>query len=83
MSALTQREREILHHVAAGATNDQIARRLNLTTDTVKSHMRHITIKLRATNRTHAVVLAIKYKAITTRHVHPAPPYTVRRQETP
>jgi DNA-binding NarL/FixJ family response regulator len=51
---LTGREREILHLVASGATNGDVARRLWVTEQTVKFHLRNIYRKLGVANRTQA-----------------------------
>lgn len=56
---LTARQVEILRHVASGDTNDEVANRLHIAVGTMKSHMKHITTKLGARSRTHAVVLAL------------------------
>jgi DNA-binding CsgD family transcriptional regulator len=52
---LTRREREVLSLMAAGATNAAIAERLVISHGTVKSHVKHILRKLRASNRAEAV----------------------------
>lgn len=52
---LSQREVEVLHLVAAGASNEEIADKLFLTTGTVKWHVHNIFGKLAAKNRTQAV----------------------------
>jgi DNA-binding CsgD family transcriptional regulator len=52
---LTRREREVLALMAAGATNGEIANRLVISEGTVKSHVKHILRKLRASNRAEAV----------------------------
>lgn len=57
---LSQREAEVLEFVAAGLANKEIAARLGLTEETVKSHMRNIMEKLRANDRTHAVMIAVR-----------------------
>ncbi len=57
---LSSREVEVLRHVASGLANKEIADRLNLSEDTVKSHMRHIMEKLGARDRTHAVTIAVR-----------------------
>src|SRR6202045_377638 len=54
-SALTAREREIMSHVATGATNGQIARCLVISEGTVKSHLKHIAKKLNTSSRAAAV----------------------------
>ncbi len=55
---LTEREREILHLVARGASNRQIAEDLYLTEGTVKNHMSNILSKLGVRDRTQAAIKA-------------------------
>lgn len=55
LHALTMREREIMSHVATGATNSQIARYLVISEGTVKSHLKHIAKKLNTSSRAAAV----------------------------
>jgi DNA-binding NarL/FixJ family response regulator len=55
---LTGREVEILKLVAAGCTNGDIARRLWVTEQTVKFHLRNVYRKLNVTNRTQASQIA-------------------------
>lgn len=52
---LTERERQVLMLVAAGATNRIIAQELVLSVDTVKTHIKNVMSKLRATSRADAV----------------------------
>ena len=52
---LSARELEVMNHVARGRTNEEVARMLCISEETVKSHVRHILSKLKARNRTHAV----------------------------
>ncbi len=52
---LTEREIEVLRHIAAGASNNDIADALVVSVGTVKSHIHHIMNKLDAQNRTEAV----------------------------
>jgi DNA-binding NarL/FixJ family response regulator len=58
--ALTEREIEVLKHVAAGCSNKVVAERLRISEDTVKGHIRNILSKLNASDRTHAVTIALK-----------------------
>jgi DNA-binding CsgD family transcriptional regulator len=55
VAELTSREREIMSHVATGATNGQIARYLVISEGTVKSHLKHIAKKLNTSSRAAAV----------------------------
>ena len=55
---LSEREREVLRHIAAGLTNREIAARLFLSVYTVKAHARSIYDKLDAHSRTQAVAKA-------------------------
>jgi DNA-binding NarL/FixJ family response regulator len=58
--ALTPREIDVLHLIAGGNANKNIAAKLLLTEETVKSHVRNILAKLGASDRTHAVALGVK-----------------------
>jgi len=58
--SLTQREREILQLLADGMSNADVAGRLFISQETVKSHVRHILAKLEADTRTHAVAIALR-----------------------
>ena len=55
---LTNREFEVLKMLAAGRSNQAIARELVVTLDTVKKHVGHVLGKLGAANRTEAVARA-------------------------
>ena len=59
-SALSARELEVLKCVAAGNSNRAVASMMYLSEDTVKSHMKNISSKLGANDRTHAVMIAVK-----------------------
>jgi DNA-binding CsgD family transcriptional regulator len=52
--------RAITHGLLEGLTDGEIAVLLGLSEKTVNSHMRHLTAKLGAKNRTHAVVQALR-----------------------
>lgn len=58
--ALTEREVEVLRSVAMGNSNKLIADHLHLSEATVKGHMKSILSKLGASDRTHAVMIAMK-----------------------
>jgi LuxR family maltose regulon positive regulatory protein len=55
---LTDREADVLRLIAAGKSNQRIARELVVTLDTVKKHVSHVLGKLGAANRTEAVTRA-------------------------
>lgn len=61
---LTAREVQILEHVREGWSNKLIGDQLDISERTVKSHLTFIMVKLAARDRTHAVVLAIRYGII-------------------
>ncbi len=54
----TERELEVLHLIAAGASNEEIAERLVIAIGTVKRHVSNIFGKLTVSNRTQAVARA-------------------------
>lgn len=58
--ALTERETEVLHLLAQGHSNKQIARTLHNTEQTVKTHVSHILAKLGVQSRTQATLYAIR-----------------------
>jgi DNA-binding NarL/FixJ family response regulator len=58
--ALTQREGEVLRHLAAGLMNKQIAEAMHLSYETVKEHVQHILAKIGVTDRTQAAVWAVR-----------------------
>jgi DNA-binding NarL/FixJ family response regulator len=61
---LSEREREILALLGEGSSGEEIAERLSLSSETVRTHVRNSIRKLNAHNRTHAVVLALQNEEI-------------------
>ena len=60
LASLTERQREILEHLARGESNKTIARALDISHDTVKLHVRHILSKLSLSSRVEAAVFAVE-----------------------
>lgn len=61
---LSRRESEILTMLAKGLTGEEIARRLVLSPETIRTHVRNAMAKLDARTRTHAVVKALGQEEI-------------------
>ncbi|MCF8042746.1 MAG: response regulator transcription factor [Desulfarculaceae bacterium] len=61
---LTQRELQILLEVVSGASNKEIAQHINLSLDTVKSHLKNIYGKLGVRSRSQAIKVALELKLI-------------------
>jgi len=59
-SPLSQREIDVLRLVVEGMSNQEIAEKLVLSVETIKTHMRHIMEKLAVTDRTQAAVKAMR-----------------------
>ena len=57
---LTSREEEILELLSQGFVSKEIASRLSISTETVKSHLKHIYDKLHVRTRTEAVIKYLK-----------------------
>jgi len=62
--ALTKRQREILQLVADGDSTLQVARRLGLSTETVKTHTKQLLARLEARDRAHAVAIGLRNSLI-------------------
>lgn len=57
---LTNREVQVLRHIAMGLSNREIGKSLNISVETVKEHVQNILRKLEASDRTEAAVWAVK-----------------------
>ncbi|HEX6154079.1 MAG TPA: response regulator transcription factor [Solirubrobacterales bacterium] len=57
---LTRRQRQILQLLANGESTTVAARELDLSEETVKTHMKYALARLGARNRTHAVAIAMR-----------------------
>ena len=57
---LTNRETQVLRHVALGLSNREIGRSLKISVETVKEHVQNILRKISVTDRTQAAVWAVK-----------------------
>ncbi len=60
LAGLSDRERHVVKQVARGLSNKQIARHLGISEKTVRNHLSRIFVKLKATNRTEAVMNALR-----------------------
>ncbi|OLF18430.1 response regulator [Actinophytocola xanthii] len=69
LAQLTDREREIVAHVAHGMTNDDISAALHISRATAKTHVSRAMTKLGARDRAQLVALAYRHRL-----VHPPPP---------
>jgi DNA-binding NarL/FixJ family response regulator len=62
---LTEKEVDVLRLIAEGHANKEIAARLSITEETVKSRVKNILSKLDANDRTHAAIIGVKRGIIT------------------
>ena len=61
---ITRQEFRVLEFVSAGNSNKEIARKMGLSPNTIKSHMARLFDKLDANSRTHAVKIARQFELI-------------------
>jgi DNA-binding NarL/FixJ family response regulator len=59
---ITQREKEVLRLIVEGLSNREIAQRLAISTDTVKTHIHHIMQKLQVKDRIQAAIVASTHR---------------------
>lgn len=57
---LSKREREVLRFLAEGLTNEAIGKKLFLSPETIRTHIRNATVKLSAKNRVEAVAIGFR-----------------------
>jgi DNA-binding NarL/FixJ family response regulator len=58
--ALTQRETQVLRHLALGLSNKEIGQSLSISIETVKEHVQHLLRKMDVSDRTQAAVWAVR-----------------------
>ena len=61
LSSLTDRELEVIEWIKAGKTNQEIGTILNITQNTVKSHLKRVYQKLNVGKRAQAVALLVNH----------------------
>jgi DNA-binding NarL/FixJ family response regulator len=63
-AGVTPREEQVLRHVALGLSNEEIARSLEISVETVKEHVQNLLRKLGVNDRTQAAVWAVHAKLV-------------------
>lgn len=63
-NALSAREIDVLKEIVKGKSNKEIGEALYVSEKTVKTHVSHILNKLEVSDRTQAVIYAIKYNLV-------------------
>ncbi|MCA9886538.1 MAG: response regulator transcription factor, partial [Anaerolineae bacterium] len=61
LDTLTERESMVLHLVAQGESNPQIAEKLSISVNTVKTHLSNVLKKLQLDNRAQAAAYAVEH----------------------
>jgi DNA-binding NarL/FixJ family response regulator len=64
LQSLSRREREVMTLLSEGKSNETIAKELGLSIQTVKVHVKHILKKLKVSDRTQAVIKALKHGVV-------------------
>lgn len=70
LEPLTEREQEVLHYIAQGMQNREIAEKLTVTLSTVKAHINHIYGKLGVSNRVQATTRARELRLLPGESAH-------------
>lgn len=70
LAQLSPRERETMHLIAEGLTAEEIGDRLEVSVETVRTHVRNVVRKLRARNRVHAIAIALERGEIALDRTH-------------
>ncbi|MYS87695.1 response regulator transcription factor [Embleya scabrispora] len=73
LGGITDREREVLHEVARGRSNAEIAERLHLSLSTTKTHVSRLLLKLDARDRAQLVIAAYEGGLMSRVHRRPTP----------
>ena len=71
---MTGREREVLALLANGLRDRQIATRLGVSENTVRTHARHLLVKLGASSRAHAVAIGFSLELLQPTEIEQRPP---------
>ncbi|MDQ3956734.1 MAG: response regulator transcription factor [Actinomycetota bacterium] len=69
---LTPREKEVLALLVEGASSDDIADRLDISSNTVRTHVQSILTKLQVSSRLSAATFAVKHKILETEETGPS-----------
>lgn len=64
LEALSERERDVLQWLTRGHTNKEMADALNVSAETIKTHISNILGKLQARDRTHAAVIGVRRRLV-------------------
>ena len=68
---LSDRESQVLQLIVDGLANQEIAEKLAISKETVKTHIKHLMDKLAVSDRTQAAVKAMRYGLVNTQEPHP------------
>ncbi|HCS62394.1 MAG TPA: DNA-binding response regulator [Microbacterium sp.] len=71
LEVLSPREQEVARMLASGASNDEIARRLFLSANTVKTHVKAVLAKLGLPDRIHVVIWAYEHGVLRPQNASP------------